>query len=77
MHLDYEKFRHYLADHNMSHEEENEVMENVWSWMSEAAAKAWGMHPLQHVKQEKAYCDLQASNKVIDSKVYENNPTIN
>lgn len=48
MPLDIEKYRHYLAGLDVSPEEQEELIRNVWMVLENFVDQAYGRHPLQH-----------------------------
>lgn len=47
MRLDYEKYRPLLSTHQLSTEEENELIDYLWNFVSAHVDRAFEMHPVQ------------------------------
>lgn len=51
MPLDIEKYRHYVAGFDLSHEEQAELIRTVWMVLESFVDQAHGRHPHQHCRR--------------------------
>ncbi len=68
MPLDIDKYRHYLAEFDLSPEEQSELIRNVWAVLESFVDQAYGRHPHQHCRRDVEFNDLQALPDSLESK---------
>ena len=68
MALDIEKYRHYVAEFDLSPEEQAELIRNVWTVLESFVDQAYGRHPHQHCRRNLEFKDLQDPIDLLESK---------
>lgn len=68
MPLDIDKYRHYLAEFDLSPEEQAELIGNVWAVLESFVDQAYGRHPHQHRRRDLGFKDLQNPSDSLESK---------
>ncbi len=69
MALDIEKYRHYVAEFDLSPEEQAELIRNVWMVLESFVDHAYGRHPHQHCLRKLEFKDLQDPLDLLESKI--------
>ena len=68
MPLDIEKYRHYVAEFDLSPEEQAELIRNVWAVLESFVDHAYERHPHQHCRRKLEFKDLQDPLDLLESK---------
>lgn len=68
MALDIEKYRHYIAEFDLSPDEQAELIRNVWAVLESFVDQAYGRHPHQHGRRDLQFNDLQYPIDLLESK---------
>lgn len=69
MPLDIEKYRHCLAEFDLSPDEQAELIRNVWTALESFVDQAFGQHPNQHCRNNLQINDLQNPIGLLESDV--------